>query len=101
MHAGEDYTPQPPIRYVGCVQGTGGMKTDWRYIDANNRSISSLELYRFLMALDAEDDWEGTRADAIRADLERQYEADPDLGKVADFLGRVEWRPVWEMEEER
>ena len=88
----------PPVIFVGAAraQGIGGLCDDWRYSDAHG-SVSALELYRFRQLLEREgrDD----ELAELEAALDAQYEADPELVKVVDFLGRVDYRPAWEVAE--
>ena len=87
----------PPITFVGIVRGVDGMRDDWRYTDAIGSVSSALTLYRFRQMLEREGRDEELAV--IDAGLDAQYEADAELVKVADFLGRVVYRPRWEVAE--
>ena len=86
----------PPIQFVGVVRGVDGMGDEWRYVDAVG-SVSGLELYRYRQMLDREGRTEELAE--LEAALDEQIAACPELVKVVDFLGQVNYRPVWKVAE--
>lgn len=76
----DDYEPVPPIRFVGIVLGDRNRKDDWRYVDSAAHSISSLDLYRYTQELN--NSGREAEHDALEADRNRQYAADPVAARL-------------------
>ena len=91
MDSGQPVTP--PITYVGVgtvvseVKGWDSpqVSRELRYLDAEGRSLSVLDLYRFTQQLESEGRW--TEAEELVADLDRQHAEDPELELTYDMLG--------------
>lgn len=90
LDAEDDHEPVPPFVFVGIEVGVYPMEDDWRYLDATGHPTSELDIYRHKLALWASDRYD--EADAIEADLDRQYAATPGLRRV-DLGGNLH---VWQ-----
>jgi hypothetical protein len=91
LDSGQPVTP--PIAYVGVATVVSDVKgwdlpqvsREMRYVDAESRSLSVLDLYRFGQSLEQAGKW--TEAEELERDLDRQHAEDPELELTYDMLG--------------